>query len=851
MRRVNWLADFAQDVRYGARMLRKSPGFTIVAVLTLALGIGANTAMFSVVENVFLTPLPFKNPGRVLVIWWAVPSRDLPDGTGTLQVAADYTPGKLNVNGPGIAEQISAAEVSQSFFRVFALNPLLGRTFSKTDEEPGHPPIVILSQELWDSQFHSDPKILRETILIDGKRFTPVGVLPRGFDFPGGAQAWLPMPVKAENTEFGGNAFMRFQIGRLRAGATVEEARSEIDLIQKRELSSREPVSPPLVETLHRYLIGDTREAAFLLFGAVGFILLIGCADVANLLLARGAGRVQEIAVRQTLGARRSRLVRQFLGESVLLSIGSGGVGLLLGWWSIKAASALVPVRSAFFTPMLLDAHVLEFTCALSIATGVIAGIVPAVQAGCSNLSDKLKEGARTSTTGFRLRSHHAMRNLFGISEIALALILAIGATLFLRSIGQLLDVNPGFQTKSILVARLSLLGPKYAAGLSRAAFFQQVRARVRAMPGVRNAAFVNDVPLGTDILMGMNITTASSGTRKVALPSPLGALYLTVSPGYFRTMGIPLLAGRDFTDADGVSCGTRGPSQSHASKFAGRAASASQVVNGPGVTSDDTNHKGPGVSDRQQSCSDAPQRVAIVSQAIAKAAWPQTSALGQDFWLDSIPDPIRIIGVVGDVRTAGLSQDAIPAMYFPAAAEPPDEVSLVVHTSGNPLILTSGVRQVVRDIDPDEPVSSFSTMNQLLSNAVARPRFRSVLLGVFGGLALLLACVGVYGVISYTVAQRTHEIGVRVALGASRRNVLRMVAAYALRLAALGLGAGLIAAFLLARVASSFLYGIRATDAPSFITGSVALAVVILVACYMPARRAMQVDPMTALRHE
>ncbi|HEV2206926.1 MAG TPA: ABC transporter permease [Candidatus Acidoferrales bacterium] len=848
-RRVNWLADFVQDVRYGARMLRKSPGFTIIAVLTLALGIGANTAIFSVANTLVLKPLPLKYSERVVVIWWGIPTRDLPHGTGTLQVAADYTPGKLNVAGSEGAQQISAAEVSQDFFRVFAIRALLGRTFSASEEASGHTPAVILSRKLWDSQFHADPKILQKAILIDGKHFTPVGVLPDGFDFPNHAQVWLPMPVKAEDTEFGGNAFVRFQIGRLRAGVTLADARSEMTLIQKREWRTREPITPPLVETLHRYLVGDTREALLLLAGAVGLVLLIASADVANLLLARGAGRSREIAVRKTLGATRTRLVRQFLGESILLSLLGGTVGLLFAEWALRTASVLIPDRTAFAVPISLDARVLVFACVLALATGIVAGIAPALQSSEGDLSEALKEGARVSRGCFRFRPHRGVRNLFGIAEIALALILAVGAALFLRSLGRLLDVNPGFETNNILVARLSLLGPKYAREVSRTAFFEQLRARIRAVPGVRSAAFVNDVPLGTDILMGMNITAA--GAKKVVLPSPLGALYMTVSPGYFQTMTIPLLGGRDFTEADGASCEMRSSSQRGVSQSAGHAAPGPKAASRLSTTSANSDgHGNRGQAD--QSCSAVPQRLAIVSEAVAKAAWPHASPLGQDFWLGSTSDPpIRVVGVVGDVRTAGLSENAIPAMYFPAAAEPPDEVSLVIHANGNPLILAPAVRQVVRDIDPDEPVSSFSTMDELLSKSVARPRFRSVLLGIFGGLALLLACVGVYGVISYTVAQRTHEIGVRVALGASRTDVLRMIAVYALHLAAVGLGLGLVGAFLLARVASSFLYRVRPADPLSFVVGSLALAVVVFVASYVPARRAMRVDPMVALRHE
>jgi putative ABC transport system permease protein len=796
-----WLDSLLQDARYGTRMLRKSPGFTAVAVLTLALGIGANTAIFSVVSSVVLEPLPFKDSERVIVIWWGAAARDLPNGTASLDVAADYEPGNLNLTGSGPAQRIPAAEVSESFFRVFSLDPTRGRMFSALDEKPGHAPVVILSHELWQTRYRSDPNILSRTVYLNGKGFTPVGVLPERFDFPTKAQAWLPLPPSFDQDAFGGNAFMRFQIGRLRAGKSLSDARSEMEVIRRREADSADSATPARVQTLHEYLAGDTRPAVLMLFGAVGFVLLIACADVANLLLTRGAGRTREVAVRRTLGASRSRLIRQFLSESILLSLLGGGVGLLFGWWAIIPSRALIPSRGAFATDVSLDGRVLAFTFVLAIATGIIAGIVPALQSSTADLSEGLREGARSSAEGFRVGSHRRMRSLLGISEIALALILVIGATLCLRSLGRLLDVNPGFQTDNVLAARLSLLGPKYQQMTQRTLFLQEVLARTRAIPGVQAVAVVNYAPLDMSaIFMGMNIQAVDS--KKAFPPTPFGALYMTASPDYFRLMRIPQLEGRIFNEGD--ASGTK--------------------------------------------------PVAIISESIAKNLWPDRNPLGGHFSLDGAirsDPPIEVVGVVGDVRYFGLSAEPMAAMYFPARQAPPNDVSLLVRTDHDPLALAGTVRQAIRDVDPDEPVASFSTEDQLLSKSVAQPRFRSLLLAIFGGLALLLAGVGVYSVTSYTVAQRTHEIGIRMALGAERRDILTIVAQYGMRLAVIGLGFGLVGAYLLARLASSFLYGIRPTDPSAFLLGSATLAVIVFLASYIPARRAMRVDPMVALRHD
>jgi predicted permease len=796
-----WLETLLQDLRYALRMLRKSPGFTAVAIVTLALGIGANTAVFSMVDAVLLRPLPFKDPDRVITVWPSAPLArfDEANGTSTLESAALYEQGDLNLSGEGAAQRIPAAAVTENFFRVFALTPVRGRAFLPSEEIPGHAPVALLSYGLWRTRYHSDPDILGKVVYLNGKVFTVIGVVPEKFDFPTKSQVWLPLPTKPEEIMqvFGGNAFASFEVARLRAHATLQQARLELNAIARREYGSSGTAPGVAVNTLRRSLAGDTRAALLMLFGAGGFVLLIACADLANLLLARGAGRSREVAIRSALGATRLRLIRQFLSESVVLSLMGGGMGLLLGWWTIGSAGALVPTRTAFATHISMNGRVLAFAFSIAVLTGILAGLIPALQSTL-NLSEFLKEGSGSSQGGFSLRSRHRVRSLLGISEIALALVLMIGATLFLRSLNRLLDVNPGFQTDNILTARVSLLGPKYENEAHQAAFFRQVLARVSALPNVRAAAFVNAVPLGPTVVASFPVNVEKPPKQS---PGSVDALYMTATNDYFRAMGIPLLAGRDFNAADAT----------------------------------------------------ANARVAIISNSLAQAGWPGGNALGQRFAIpgEKNKQGYEVVGIVGDVRHFGLSDNSMPEMYFPLTQRYSDDAYLIIHANRNPMALPGAVGDVVRSIDLDEPIASFATMDQLLSRSVAAPRLRTLLLAAFGALALVLALVGLYGVVSYTVAQRTHEIGVRMALGAGRRTILLMVLSYALCLTIAGVAVGLVGAYFLTRTVSSVLYGIRPIDPLTFILATLGLTLVVLLASHIPARRAMKVDPMVALRYE
>lgn len=789
------------DTRYALRQIRKSPVFAATAVLTLALGIGANTAIFSLTDALLLRSLPFDKSERVVTLdpAWGVKTyfKDLANGTTTLETAAKYESGNLNFEHNGNALRIPAAEVSGNFFRTFALAPIRGRYFKQKEGESDGAAVVIVGYELWQEHCGGDPGIVGQEIHLNGKPFTVIGVAPENFDFPDNAQVWLPLPPKIEDELFGGNAFTAFPFARLRARVTLDQARAELKAIARYESSQGGPTPRISIETLHRSLVGDVRPALFPLLGAVGFVLLIACANVANLLLARGTGRSREVAIRSALGANRLRLVRQFLLEGLLLSLSGGTVGLLFAAWAIQGASFLIPPRTAFATEVTLNGWVLAFTFGVAIFAGILAGLVPALQCTSRDASAALKEGKQYIHDGHGFRSHHRIRSLLGISEIALSLILVTGAVLFLRSFNRVLDVNLGFHAENVLTARLSLLSPKYKRDALSAAFFQEVLNRVGVLPGVQAAAFANAVPLARSTILaffGLNVENSSG-----SVPKNLGALYTSVSPDYFRAMGIPLLKGRVFDPSDTVKSG----------------------------------------------------RVAIISKALAEKGWPDQDPIGRRFAFAGEKEEYEVIGVVGDVRQFGQDEDVMPQVYFSLGAEPPNDAFLVIRASRNLTLPVASVREAVHAVDPSVPVASFDTMNQLISESVANRWFRTVLTSIFAALAIILALVGIHGVFSYTVAQRTHEIGIRMALGAHPRDIVRLVLGEGILLAVIGIAAGIVGAMALTRFLGSMLFEIRPTDPATFVGVAILLMIVTLGASYIPARRAMRVDPMVALRYE
>jgi len=809
MRRVNWIENLVHDLRYGVRQLRRTPGFAAVVVTALALGIGANAAMFSVVNAVLLRPLPFRDPGRLVAIegipavqfngphthvigWqdWVGKSRTLTD-------VSVYERGGVNVFGGDRPEHLPAAAVSDGFFRLLGVGAIKGRILLPDKDQPARPEAVI-SYDLWQGHLGADPNILGRNLELSGKPFIVIGVMPPGFEFPGETQVWVPATVNMEENLFAEGGIVNFQIARLSPGATLSQVRAELEVFLK-QLNQGNPApfnAKPSVTPLRLQLVKDSRPALLVLMGAVGLVLLIACADVTNLLLARNAARSREFAVRSAIGAGRARLIRQLLTESVLLSLAGGSVGLLVGAGMVRLERALLPLKETPVSGIRLDAWVLGFTFAVAVLTGVLAGLLPALGSSRVILSEALKEGAGSSSAGFGFSQQHRLRMVLGIGEVGLALILLIGATLLIRSLARLSTVNPGFRTDHLLTARLFLAGPDYAKVVSRGAFFERVLDRARTLPGVRDAAWTNSLPLGEGVSVMFSVGIEGSPNPKPQT-SDKWALYLTVSPDYFRAMGIPLLAGRAFDARD----------------------------------------------------RDGAPRVAIISRAMARLCWPAQDPIGKRLTMMDPPQWMTVVGVVGDVRQWDLSDAPEPGMYLPILQAPSRSAFLVVHTSGP--VSATDVAGAVRAVDRGEPVASTRTGDELLARSTASPRFRASVLGLFAGLALALALVGVYGVMAYSVSQRTHEIGIRIALGAERRGVLRMVLMKGLLITLLGVTVGVGGALGLTRFMSSLLYEIRPSDPLTFVAASLLVIAVALLACYIPARRATKVDPMVALRYE
>jgi putative ABC transport system permease protein len=807
-----WLETWLQDLRYGVRQLRKNPGFTAVAVITLALGIGANTAMFSIVNAVLLRPLPFKDPGRLVEVEGAYANDFVPtpkphfewakwaEGLKTLAEFSIYENGTINLAGEGEPDRVAAAEVSEHFFSLLGINPVRGRTFLPAEEAAEYPFVAIISYELWQSGYGSDPGVVGKTVHLNGKPFTIVGIMPSGFEFPGQTQIWVTRPRNLGDEMFGGMAHMGWQIARLRPGATLEPARAELQVIAQSELPPGVKAGNPVaVTSLHEFIVGDIRPALLLLLGAVAFVLLIACANVAHLSLARGVGRFREVALRAALGAGRARLVRQLLTESVLLALTGGALGLLTSVWTLQVAKRLVPAQDILTRGIKLDGWVLAFTFVVAVLTGIVSGLAPAWQSSKLDLTEVLKESVG-SHTGLILGSRHRLRGLLGVFETAAALVLLIGAGLLLRSFGKLLEVNPGFRTSDLVAAKVSLLEPRYSAPESRLNFFQQVLSRVQALPGVRNAAFANALPFGTreGAILGLQV----EGGPEFQWGSGASAFCLIVSADYFPTMGIPLLRGRNFTEGDAK-----------------------------GSTP-----------------------VAIISQTLARLGWRGQNPLGKHFgFAGDAPHSYEVVGVVGDVRGLDLGGQPWPQMYLPILQQPQSVTApfLVIHGTQNSGAISASLRGVIRSVDKNEPIASIGTMEQLVSQSVAAPRFRTLLLGIFAVLAFLLAVVGIYGIISYSVSQRAHEMGIRMALGAERQDVVRLVVGQGMRLTLIGVAIGLVAALGLTRLLASYLYSVRPADLVTFVVVAMVMVAVALLACYIPARRATKVDPMVALRYE
>ncbi len=796
---------FIQDLRHGTRMLLRKPGFTAVAVLTLALGIGANTAIFSVVNAVLLRPLPYEDSQRLVMVWEKRPKLNrvrnpvsFPDfldwrtGNQSFEQMAAYTPAGFNLTGAGEPERVAGAAVTPDLFPLLRVQAGAGRTFLPEEEVAGRDLVVLLSDGLWRQRFGSDPEIVGKTITLNGAGRTVVGIMPPSFGFPGAdARLWVPLAPKPDDAGNRGMHYLQV-IARVKPGMTLDQARADMDGVAGR-LEQAYPVNTGHgvnVFDLHDEIVGKSKLVLFVLSGAVGFVLLIACANVANLLLANTTGRHQELAIRLALGAGRWRIVRQMMTESVLLGALGGALGLLLALWGVDALVAAswdnVPRASEIHS----DASVLLFTLTISILTGLLFGVIPALAASRLDLNSSLKEGG--AAVGGSRRNH--ARTFFVVSQVALSLVLLIGAGLTTRSFAKLLNVSSGFRPENVLAVDVNLSGGAYREDHRRIAFYRESLQRIQALPGVESAATVINLPL-----VGYSSRYFRIEGRP---PQPQGqglnASNNIVSPGYFHTMGIPVRQGRDFTDGDSVES----------------------------------------------------MPVVIINAAMSRRFWPDEDPVGGRLAVGD--EPWRtIVGVVGDVRSHGLDSEPQPEMYYPHFQIAFGSATLVIRTVGDPLVAAPSVRSVVHAIDRDLPVSGARSMEQVLADSVASFRFNMLLLLAFATVAIVLAVVGIYGITSYSVSQRTREIGIRMALGAFRRDVLILILRQVLAASCAGIAIGLAGAFALTRVMSSLLFEVSATDLSTFTVVPLVLLCGALAGSYLPALRATRVDPMAALRHE
>ena len=808
-----------QDLRYGARMLLKQPGFTLIAIATLALGIGANTAIFSVVNSVLLRPLPFDEAERLVRVYATAADRGIRSNpTSWLNFAdwraqnsvfdalAAYSSASATFTGGDAPEQIEGVAASGDLFAVLNARPLSGRVFSLADEQQANKNIVVISHGLWQRSFSADPQIVGRRVTLDATGYTVIGVMPRGFRFPldqSKTDFWVPLDPQSATNQERGASYLNVT-ARLKPGVSIEQAQTEMTTIASRleqEYRDKNAGRGVNLVPLHEALIGEVRRALLVLLAAVGFVLLIACANVANLQLARAASRGREMAIRTALGAGRGRIVRQLLTESLMIAAAGGAVGLLLAAWGVDLLVAAMPEDIPRAGGIGLDARVLGFTAAVTLLTGLAFGLAPALQSsstgstGKADLTGSLKEGGRGASEGAR---RNRTRSLLVVTEVALSLVLLAGAGLLLKSFRHLLDVHPGFNPNGVLTASVALPNGKYAEDARQAAFFQQTLSRVAALPGVAAAGVVDPMPLGGS--MAMNILSVE-GRPPLKAGERLATNSRVISADYLKAMGIPLLRGRTLSERD------------HA---------------------------------------DAP-KVMLINESFARRFLPNEDPIGQRIRLTIAPNFVaEVVGVVGDVKHRSLDREAGPEAYASYLQVPTPIMSLIVRAaSGDPLNLAVSVRQAVQQVDKDQPLYDVKPMTAWLNESVARQRFNLLLLAVFAAVALLLAAIGIYGVINYSVTQRTHEIGIRVALGAQRRDVLKLIVGQGLALTLAGVACGVAGAFALTRLMAGLLFGVTATDPLTFAGVAALLVIVAFVACWIPARRATKVDPIIALRCE
>lgn len=805
-----------KNLVYSLRMLLKRPSLTLVAIIAMALGIGANTAIFSVVNSVLLQPLPYDEPHELVMLaseqrnqvldgrgTFSIPDfLDIHQSSKTLEYVTTYQRTGTIVTEGGEPERLIGAAVTADYFSVFGVKPVLGRVFTREEDKPGAKEVIVLSHGLWQRRFGGDPNILGREVDLGGKT-TVIGVMPNGFEFPisdDPQEFWEPIFSSAfmtkEMREERANHFLSV-VGRLKPGATVEQARAELDLLS-RQLEQQHPQSNTNVifnaVSLHDDITRDFRGALLVMLGAVGLVLLIACANVANLLLARAAARQREVAIRMALGASRARIASQLLTESVLLSLAGGSLGLLLASWGMDLLVAYGPADVPRLRDVSLDRYVLFFTFFVSTLTGILFGLVPALQASKPDPGNTLKQEGRGVSHGLRNR----MRSALIVSEVALSLMLLVGAGLLINSFWRLLRTDAGFDARGVLTMDIPLSRSKYTTPEQRSVAFEQLIARMKTLPGVRDVSVVSNVPL-TDLDIELSFQIEGRAPYKPGEEAT--ADYTVIGNDYFRAMNIALRRGRVFTNQD--------------------------TANSP--------------------------EVMVVSEAFVKRYFPNEEPIGRRIVFDGDDKtPREIVGVVADIKRNGLDVDVQPELYVSHVQRPERRLNLVIRTEAQDASqITQAARAEVRAFDPNQIIWRAQTLEELLGTSVAPRRFNMLLLGIFAGVALVLAGVGLYGVMSYSVSWRTHEIGIRMALGAKGADVLRLVVRQGMTMTLIGLALGLIGAFLLSRVMADLLYGVSATDPLTFAGVSIVLLAVALLACLIPARRATRVDPIIALRTE
>ena len=822
------MTTIIQDLRYGTRMLLKSPAITFIVILALALGIGANTAIFSVLNAVVLRPLPYDHPDELLFLnersavldemSISYPNfTDWRNQNHVFEKIGVYNRNSYNLTGFGEAERILTAQCSADLFSALRANALVGRVFTNDEDKPGATPVVVLSYALWQRRFGGQNSILNQPITLNGKSYTVIGVMPPDYAFPSRVEMWVPVgPLSDDpNWKERGNHPGLYGVARLKPGMTQPQAQADMNTIAA-NLNKQYPDSNGQngirIRTLTEIVVGQTvKDTLWILFGAVAFVLLIACANIANLLLARATGRRKEMAIRAAMGAGRWRIARQLLTESLLLALVGGGLGLVIARLAIKFILYISPTAIPRSREITLDWRVLGFTLGVSVVTGILFGLVPALQAGEVDVHETLKEAARGTS------ARHWLRSSLVIVEVATTMVLLIGAGLMIRSFYRLENVNPGFSYENLTSFTVALPQKKYATLEQRSIFFNSLLQNLRTLPGVQYAAAASGLPLGNN---GWQTSFLIDGRPK---PRPEDSPLMeacTVTPDYFRAMNIPLLRGRYYNDHDDRTF--------VAGKDLSKLNEGERLVAGTNVI--------------------------IVDEEFAKRYWPGEEAVGKRirFGTDPTAPSLEVVGVVGRVKMEALDDDSNRVQgYFSFAQVPFTGMTIVVKGNGDPNQLIAAARNQVRSLDPDQPIYNIRTMDEIRGDSVAPQRLNLTLLSIFAGIAFVLAIVGIYGVMSYAVTQRTHEIGIRMAIGAQPRDVFRMILGQGMFLTIIGMAAGLLGAFALTRLMATMLFSIKPTDPITFGVVALILVAVALLACYIPGRRATKVDPVNSLRYE